>query len=460
MLGRSVAEKASDRYCVALSRRGSAFGAETVAAIRAAAPAVATVVEFTAAEGATLPRLTERADWPQLKAAAESLDATMAAGMPTRIRTAVRQKYVEDSRLAGYQVMGEVYREIERLGGGLLRPAAEVLGDPQIPTAVTQVCWLNHTVRTFAPPESLAEVAGADAVAAIDLPRRLLADAEPSNHRSIGLPAFQQRHHLTGRGVTIAVIDGEVTLAHPAFAGRVVQRRNYTPESWGNPSAHGTAVAGIIGAADEQFPGIAPEATIYSYKVLATNPMGNGDDFAGALAIQQALEDGADIANCSWGAGPVGDGSSREARAVDRAWTLGLAVVKSAGNRGPGPGTMTTPADAHGVVVVGATDIDGEQVQPYSSRGPADGKPGPDVVAPGGSDTGFISCCLIDGGFGDAGIGTSFAAPHVTGLLALFLQNNPELIPDQLKERLLVGPRVLPGVGPDAQGAGLVWVGS
>jgi len=41
-------------------------------------------------------------------------------------------------------------------------------------------------------------------------------------------------------------------------------------------------------AADPVFGGIAPEATIYNYKVLATTPIGNGDDFSGALAIQQA----------------------------------------------------------------------------------------------------------------------------------------------------------------------------
>jgi serine protease AprX len=461
VLGSRVEEKASNRYCIAFARRSRAVGVETLAAVQASVPAVATVVEFTSPRPMpTLPRLTERADWPHVKEAVETLATPDSAGSPMRLRTVVRQKYVEDTRAAAYQVMGQVYQEVERLSGGLMKPAAEVLGDPEIPTAVTQLCWLNQTMRTFAPPEALTEVAAADAVAAFDLPRRLLADADVPNHRCIGLPAFQQQHpKLTGHGVTVAVIDGEVALTHPALAGRVVQRRNYTPEPWGNPSPHGTAVGGIIAAADPQFGGIAPEATIYSYKVLATSPLGNGDDFSGARAIQDAVEDGADIANCSWGAGPAGDGTNREARAAAAAWSLGLAVVKSAGNQGPGPGTMTSPADAPGIMVVGATDIDGLQVQDYSSRGPAGGKPGPDVVAPGGSTAASISCCLVGGGFGDAGTGTSYAAPHVSGLLALFLEDDPDLIPDQLKERLLATPHVLPAVGPDAQGAGLVWVG-
>jgi serine protease AprX len=198
---------------------------------------------------------------------------------------------------------------------------------------------------------------------------------------------------------------------------------------------------------------------IYSYKVLATAPVGNGDDFAGALAIQQALEDGADVANCSWGAGPAGDGTSREARAATTAWALGLVVVKSAGNRGPGAGTMTTPADAPGILVVGATSLDCGRVEGYSSRGPAGSRPGPDVVAPGGGDTGRIRCCTLGGGFGDAGAGTSYAAPHVSGVAALHLQQDPDLVPDQLRDRLRADARRLADVPEAAQGAGLLCLG-
>ncbi|MEX5716959.1 S8 family peptidase [Geodermatophilus maliterrae] len=456
-LGSRFAEKASDEYCLAVARGTRTAGAEALGPGPGPA-AAATVVEFRDdAPVPSLPRLTERPGWAEERAAFTTLVAGDPAGAPVRLRTAVRQKLVEDARAAGYRGMGEVYQEIERLSGGMLRPSREVLGDPQIPTAVNQVCWLNRTVRTFAPPEALAEVAAADTVAALDVPRRLRADADVPNHRCIGLPGFQQQHPgLTGRGVTVAVIDGEVALTHPALAQRVVQRRNYTPEQWGNPSPHGTAVAGIVGAADPADAGIAPEVLITSYKVLATAPVGNADDFGGAIAIQQALEDGADVANCSWGAGPAGDGTGREARAADAAWRLGLVVVKSAGNRGPGAATMTTPADAPGILVVGATALDGGRVEDYSSRGPAGSKSGPDVVAPGGGDTARIRCCLPGGGFGDAGAGTSYAAPHVAGIVALLLQDDPDLVPDQVRERLRADARPLRDAPVSAQGAGLV----
>jgi serine protease AprX len=305
----------------------------------------------------------------------------------------------------------------------------------------------------------LADVAGDDGVAGIDVPRRLMPDATPPNHTAIALPAFLARSSSTGDGITVGVLDSEVAFSHPALAGRVVHRRNYTAEPWGNPDHHGTAVAGIIAADDAEHGGIAPGAVVYNYKVLATNRFLNGDDFAGALAIQQALEDGVDVANCSWGAGPIGPLPSREARAVETAWAAGMAVVKSAGNRGPGPETMTTPAEAEGIIVVGATDVEGREVQPYSSRGAAGARPGPDVVAPGGSDQVSLSCCLTNGGFGDAGMGTSYAAPHVTGLLALFLAEDPALLPDGLRERLRAHARRLPGLADRDQGHGLALAG-
>jgi serine protease AprX len=462
LLGRELESKASDSFCVTMYRRSTgpaAFGLEAMLPGAAPAP-VATVVEFgEAATVPALPRLTEREDWPQLSGTVEALGSASPTGAPIGAPAILRQALIAAVRGESYQVLTPAYDEIERLSGALLRPESEVLGTPQIPTLVTQVCWLNRTVRTWAGPQVLAEVAADPALTGVDVPRRILPDADTRNHITIGLPAFLQRAHLTGANRTVAVIDSEVASGHPALKGRVVHRRNYTPESWGNPDRHGTAVAGIIAGDDPVNGGLAPEATIYNYKVLATNRLFHSDDFGGALAIQQALEDGVDVANCSWGAGPTVPAPSREARAADAAWALGMTIVKSAGNAGAGPSTMTTPADAQGIIVVGATDLDGRAVQDYSSRGPAGAKPGPDVVTPGGTTTGAIACCLVQGGFGDAGMGTSFAAPHVSGLVALFLQQDPNLVPDQLRQRLRQGARPVPGFGPDAQGAGLVWVG-
>jgi serine protease AprX len=137
-------------------------------------------------------------------------------------------------------------------------------------------------------------------------------------------------------------------------------------------------------------------------------------------------------------------------------------VVKSAGNLGPGPATLTTPADAEGVIVVGATDLLGRSVQPYSSRGPAGARPGPHLVAPGGDNSpdgsGNLRCALTAGGFGNAGAGTSFAAPFVTAAVALHVASDPDLLPDGVRKLLLQSAAPIPDESPDAQGEGLLQI--
>lgn len=273
---------------------------------------------------------------------------------------------------------------------------------------------------------------------------------------TIGAIAFRAHTGFTGKDILVAVIDGEVDSKHPALAGRVLQKKNFTGEAWGTPDHHGTGVAGIIASAQNKLMGIAPGVVIASYKVFATNQSAQGTDFDATLAVQQALEDGVRIANCSWGIGPATDGTSREARAFDRAWDLGMILVKSAGNKGPGAGTLTSPADARGVIVAGATDRKGKRLQDYSSRGPVAAKPGPDVLTPGGSDGDGIRSLMPGGGTGDIGMGTSFAAPHVAGLAALLLQQNPNSTPDQIRAMLIAKASPIAGNTVAGCGAGLV----
>ncbi|QNJ91649.1 S8 family peptidase [Mycolicibacterium fluoranthenivorans] len=440
--GSDMAEKASDSFCLSVYQR--TFGQPVARGLQPEALGVAgaspqpmpTVLEFE--PSAALQALTEEP--------------------PTGGDRALdRAEAIQRVRTANYQVMSPVYTEIDRLSTTTVGLSPEFLGWPQIQSLVTQVCWLNRSVRTWAGPEALADVTADSAVTSIDIPRLLQPEAASVDHVAIKLPDFVERTGLTGHGVTVAVIDSEVAAMHPALAGRVVQRRNYTAEPWGNPGTHGTAVAGLIAADDQVNGGIAPGVTVYNYKVLATNRFLHADDHAGALAIQQALEDGAAVANCSWGAGAITKTKSREAIAVDSAWALGMLVVKSAGNDGPRRSTMTTPADADGVIVVGATDLGGMLVGDYSSRGPALRRTRPHLIAPGGEPDGArLSCCLTAGGFGDAGYGTSYAAPQVTGAIALLLQQNPQMKPDDIRKHLLRSARKLPGFAPNDQGHGLL----
>lgn len=316
-------------------------------------------------------------------------------------------------------------------------------------------CWLIRAIQSPLDGGTLAEVADDPAVSVIDVPHRIQRDAAIIIGARMRADQFRRDTNLSGRGIVVAVIDGEVVASHTQFQDRVTLAQNYTPEPFGNPDDHGSSVAGIVAANSSSIIGMAPEALIRSYKIFRTT-RGVTNDFAGAKAIQQALEDGAHIANCSWGAGPAGTGTSREARACDEAWGLGLVIVKSAGNNGPAPNTLTTPADARGVIVVGATTLDGKRVASYSSRGTVRGETRPHLVAIGGGDTETLTSVLRTGNVGACGVGTSFAAPHVAGAAALLLERTPAATPDDIRAELIAMCQPLPRVPRMAQGAGLL----
>jgi serine protease AprX len=454
--GSQVAEKASVGFLLAAAGPTATDlalgGLEGFGPARSGA-ARATVLEFTPATpepAGDVRRLAARAVHEAF-ASDDSLppEVTGQIGPAARqiVLTSFRDRFLADA--------ASVRSDVERAAGLLNAGPLEAAAGFERP-AFTDVCWLNGTVRVRSNPSTVADVAADPRIERIDVARGI----EPElggTAALVGAPAYRKATGKGGAGVIVAVIDSEVSAQHPALAGRVVQKSNYTREAFGSPGSHGTAVAGIIGASDRAFPGMAPEVTLYNYKVIAGNPTLSGDDFDGALAIQQALEDGAHVANCSWGVGPAGNGTSREARACDAAWSYGLTIVKSAGNRGDGSQTLTTPADAEGVIVVGATDRAGSAVESYSSRGPTGGGvTRPHLCAPGGSPQDGITSCLAQGGFGDVTHGTSFAAPHVTGLAALVLANDPTLDPDEVRDLLIAACTPLEEGDGNVQGAGLV----
>lgn len=316
-----------------------------------------------------------------------------------------------------------------------------------------QACWLNRSVKTAADLRIIAEVADDPSITALDIPRPLRAELG-TTARVVAAPEYRERHGVCGAGVILAIIDSEVAADHPGVAGRVKRQGNYTSEPWGRPEVHGTAIAGIAGNASRDFTGMSPKAMLYNYKVFATASSDPPDDFSGALALEQALEDGARVANCSWGVDRMASsGRSRVCRACDQAWALGLLVVKSAGNCG----TLTSPADADGVLVVGATDRAGRAVQSYSGRGiRKDGETRPHLVAPGGTPDDQITSCVLTGGFGPSGYGTSYATAHVSGCAALIVNAHPHYGPDEVKAELLSLCRPIKESPGESQGRGLL----
>jgi serine protease AprX len=445
--GTHFAAKSSDALLLAIAGRPVREGV-ALAIGGPAAPTGAVVVELKHVEAPEPAPRADRRREKALREAAVILDRET-PGRRVGATQVHRQTQLSAARDAFYKEVAPLYAEIGSRMPSLA--GRESRGS----SARLDMCWLNETIRAAMVPGTLTEVAADGRIERFDLPRRLTREMNVCGV-TVGAPAFRRRTGTTGNGIVIAVIDGEVDTRHPALAGRVMQTRNFTGEPFGTPDSHGTAVAGIIGASDARFGGIAPAVSILSYKIFASDPRNDSDDFGGALAIQQALEDGAHIANCSWGAGPAGNGTGREAKACDRAWDLGMVVVKSAGNSGPGPKTLTSPADARGVIVVGATDRQGRTVQPFSSRGPAVVGSRPHLAAPGGTQTVGVQTCRVGGGFGSAGAGTSFAAPVVSGLAALLLDQNANLAPDAIRGALIRACTPLRAGDANTQGAGLV----
>lgn len=245
---------------------------------------------------------------------------------------------------------------------------------------------------------------------------------------------------------------------------------------------HGTHVASTVGgdgslSASQGGPdlaGVAPGVSLISMRV-ATPGFGIVDDIdweEAALAafdwtIRHREEYGIDITQNSWGLLPTepnclgldcGEPTDFDAMSqmIKSVVDNGVHVVFSAGNDGPEPGTIGGYHDAgNGAILVGAACKsvdssrceDGQQVVDFSSRGAADGTgPQVDVVTPGDTIMAALSpsvlaplteCAEIQQPGYFCISGTSMASPHVSGVLALMLEANPEATPAQAKECVL-----------------------
>ncbi len=272
---------------------------------------------------------------------------------------------------------------------------------------------------------------------------------------------------IDGRGVRIAVVDSGVDRSHPDLDDRVVAEINYdeVPHPPGgdiDELGHGTHVAGIVAGSPDVGAltalqdldgflygmGVAPAA-----ELVAINGLGM-QQTAGLLELTElipsfardAVRAGAVAWNASWTTGEgAGAGYTASTRTVDSLVrdadpeTPGdqpLAMVFSAGNSGSEEHTLTSPHEGKNLIVVASSEGqragDTSRISSFSSRGPAmDGRVVPTVAAPGG----VISSARSKGSFGGLCFepaevsplhstcsGTSMAAPHVAGAVALVTQ--------------------------------------
>ena len=262
---------------------------------------------------------------------------------------------------------------------------------------------------------------------------------------------------FSGRDIRIAIVDSGIDSTHEEFGQRVFAGKDWHSESQGliDPHGHGTHVAGIAaGARDDQgVHGIAPESHIYSYRIL--NEYGYFGGQQGAVMvpeiIQHSNQNQVKILNNSWASTTeINDVSKAviisalgaELGAWETAVEEGQVMVWAAGNDRDSQVSVRAGLPHYfshlrsGWLAVVAADTEG--VEPsYTNRcGLAASWC---ITAPGGGDSAYYNGILSaqSGGGYVRKSGTSMAAPHVTGGLALLLDAFPSLTPQKAAKRLL-----------------------
>ena len=364
---------------------------------------------------------------------------------------------------------------VESVGGEVTRDLSIVNGvSADVPAGALDLLEANSSIFQVSPNEKVGFHGDADGSA---ITHRIQKVVRATKAWSEG---------ITGRGVTVGLLDTGVYADHPDLAGRVVCGADLTAEA--NTAAdcadtfgHGTFMAGLIAgngaSSNGKYKGAAPEARIVSVKASGYDGSTDVSTILAGIQWFVANKDayGIRVLNLS-----LGSDSSQTYKlspmnyAVERAWDAGIAVVVSSGNSGPDSQTVMKPGDDPFVITVGSSNDEGsvnvgdDMVPVFSSRGPTrvDGLAKPDVVSPGVHTISLRSPgSAIDNNYGETssvdgmyfrGTGTSMSTATVSGAVAQMLQRNPGLTPDEVKMRLKKTARPIAESDPYKTGAGII----
>ncbi len=284
---------------------------------------------------------------------------------------------------------------------------------------------------------------------------------------------------LRGKGVTVAVVDSGVFRTKD-LDKRVRANVNFNPlfHNAADRYGHGTFVAGIVAGSGtvsgNKYVGVAPRADILNVRVSDDQGMSNESDVVDALqwVLKNKGKYNIRVVNLSLNSSMAQSyHTSPLDAAVEILWFNGIVVVVSAGNNGTA--SLYPPANDPFVITVGATNDAGsvsladDAVASFSAYGTTEsGFVKPDLVAPGTNIIGLLPendtlnmsaahpASRIDKKYFKMS-GTSVAAPMVSGAVALLLQDEPNLNPDQVKDRLMTtANKNWPGYTATTAGAG------
>lgn len=282
-----------------------------------------------------------------------------------------------------------------------------------------------------------------------------------------GLKALNIENSLyTGKGIDICILDTGIELSHPDFSGREIEGKSFiSGESWDrDPNGHGTHCAGIaagnIRLDNGKRYGIAKDAHLKIAKVLSDS--GRGTTSSVIDAIDWAITKKFRILSLSLASAvKLNDAPSPLFETVGaRALENNCIIIAAAGNdssRPSLPKPVSSPANTSSIMAVGA--IDGQmKIARFSNAGlnPATGgsvnicAPGVDIIStyPKNSKNKSSNYYAMSG--------TSMATPHVSGMLALYMEQFPEKTAKEIWELAETKAKPIEGLKYRDIGSGLI----
>lgn len=222
--------------------------------------------------------------------------------------------------------------------------------------------------------------------------------------------------------VTIGMIDTAVDVAHPALANQTIVQKGFLADGVAQPTAHGTAVAGLLVGSHDDYVSLAPQAKLYSAAIFHRhNAMQQG---AALLPLLEALnwlaEQQVRVINMSL----TGPGNSLLEQAVKRLSEQNILLVAAAGNDGPAA-PANYPAAYEEVIAVTAVDTNRE-IYRWANQGEF-----VEFAARGVQ----VKTARRDGQVGYE-TGTSMAAPAVTAAAACSWYESPQLNATEVRKAL------------------------
>ncbi|MDY0395855.1 S8 family peptidase [Virgibacillus halophilus] len=311
-------------------------------------------------------------------------------------------------------------------------------------------------------PNMIKQVKDHDAIDRIFYDRKVKAFLDIATSE-IGAREVRKQLGLTGKDIGIAIVDTGIT-PHADLTkqtNRIVAFKDFI-QNKNEPyddNGHGTHCAGDAAGdgflSEGKYAGPAPEASLIGVKVLDQDGGGRLSTLIKGIAWCADHKEEHNIRVISLSLGATAYESYRDdplSQAVQKAWHDGIVVCAAAGNDGPNAQTINTPAINPFIITVGAVSDQNtenrsdDEIAKYSSRGPTiDSLIKPDIYAPG---TDIISLLaaestlekqlpeqVIEKNYLQLS-GTSMATPICAGVIALMLEANPGLSPNDVKSIL------------------------